>query len=141
MDFNRYFHADKQIFLENVSYEFGKPTMGKFKMNCKDTIVARLMEPVGAKFTFNRAITFDPEGPFYLSVSFSVLMRFREEYKDEIDWKTLDLAGEFRAHGGALVHNLSSRASLLIAEITSASGQAPIITLPGSPKHPTTANE
>ncbi len=134
MDLNRYFHPEHQIFLENVNYEVGKPTGGKMKMSCKDTIVARVMEPLGVKFTFNRAITFEPEGPFYLSVSFSVIMRWREDVKDEIDWRRADLANEFRASGGMLLNNLASRAALLIAEITSASGQTPIITLPGSPR-------
>lgn len=141
MDFNRYFHPEQQIFLENINYEHGKPARGKMKMNCKDTIVARLTEPMGAKFTFNRAISFEPDGPFYLSVSFSVIMRFREETHGELDWKTVDLAGEFREHGGITLHNLASRASLLIAEITSASGQTPIITLPASPKRSTPQSE
>lgn len=134
MDLNRYFHPEHQIFLENVNYEVGNPTSGKMKMNCKDTIVARVIDPVGVKFTFNRAITFEPQGPFYLSVSFSVIMRWREEVKDEVDWRHTDLANEFRSSGGVVLHNLASRAALLIAEITSSSGQSPIITLPGSPR-------
>ena len=70
LDFSRYFLPNAQIFLENINYELLKPTNGRVKMNCKDTIIARVMEPVGIKVTFNRALTFEPEGLFYLSVSF-----------------------------------------------------------------------
>lgn len=136
LDFSRYFLPNAQIFLENINYELLKPTNGRVKMNCKDTIIARVMEPVGIKVTFNRALTFEPEGLFYLSVSFSSILAFRRDTKDEIDWKSIDLAGEFRENGGIWLHNLSSRAALLIAEITSASGQTPIITMSGTAKKP-----
>lgn len=136
LDFSRYFLPNAQIFLENINYELLKPTNGRVKMNCKDTIIARVMEPVGIKVTFNRALTFEPEGLFYLSVSFSSILQFRRDTKDEIDWKSIDLAGEFRENGGIWLHNLSSRAALLIAEITSASGQTPIITMLGTAKKP-----
>lgn len=134
IDFSRYFLPGAQTFLENISYEIQNPSSGKVKMNCKDTIVARVIDPVGIKITFNRALSFNPEGLFYLSVSFSTILRFRSDTKDEIDWKSIDLAGEFRRSGGVWLHNLSSRAALLIAQITSSSGQAPIITVPETAK-------
>lgn len=136
IDFSRYFLPGAQTFLENVNYELQKPAVGRVKMNCKDTIVARVIDPVGIKVTFNRAIFFEPEGIFYLSVSFSSILRFRRDTKDEIDWKSVDLAGEFRKNGGSRLHSLSSRAALLIAEITSASGQTPIITASDTNKSP-----
>lgn len=128
IDFTRYFMPDHQIFLEYINYETVSASAGAHKMNCKDTIVARLSEPVGIKITFNRALSFEPEGIFYLSVTFSCFLRFRAETRDEIDWRSVDIADEFRAGGGAILHMLTSRASLLIAEITSASGQPPVIT-------------
>ena len=134
LDFSRYFLPGAQIFLENINYELQKPAGGRVKMNCKDTIIARVMDPVGIKVTFNRVLSFEPEGLFYLSVSFSSILQFRQDIKDEIDWKSIDLAGEFRENGGLWLHNLSSRAAPLIAEITSASGQTPIITMSGSVK-------
>lgn len=132
IDFSRYFLPEHQVFLEYVNYETSKPTPGAHKMNCKDTIVARLSDRVGVKITFNRAISFEPEGVFDLSVTFSCFLRFRPETVDEIDWHATDIAGEFRTGGGAVLHMLISRASLLIAEITSSSGQPPIITSAGT---------
>lgn len=128
IDFARYFLPEHQVFLEYVNFEVAATAPGTRKMNCKDTIVARLSDPVGIKVTFNRALSFEPEGIFDLSVTFSCFLRFRPETKDEIDWRSIDIAGEFRTGGGAILHALASRASLLIAEITSASGQPPVIT-------------
>ena len=101
---------------------------GDVRLNCKDTIVAQLAENVGIKVTFNRTLSFEPDGMFFLSVTFGVMMRFSPVYMSEIEWKSVDLAGEFKAHCPALLANLMSRTSLLVAEITSASGQMPIVT-------------
>lgn len=128
IDFKRYFQPEHQVFLEYVNFETAAPTPGAHKMNCKDTIVARITEPVGVKVTFNRVLSFEPEGIFYLSVTFSCFLRFRPDTKDEIDWRTIDIAKEFREGGGMILHTLTSRAALLIAEITSSAGQPPVIT-------------
>ncbi len=140
LDFTRYFQPGHQVFLEYVNFETTQSKPGARRMNCKDTIVARLSDPVGIKVTFNRALSFDPEGIFYLSVTFSCFLRFRQETKDEIDWHTLDIAGELRKGGGPVLIELASRASLLIAEITSASGQPPVITA-ASTKRPSGKEE
>ena len=133
IDFSRYFLHEHQIFLDNVSYEVIKLEKVKadVKLNCKDTIVAQLIEKVGVKVTFNRTVSFDPEGMFFLSVTFGVMMRFNPVYYDEIMWKNIDIAGEFKRGCPQLMTNLMSRTSLLISEITSASGQSPIVT-PGA---------
>ena len=132
LDFSRYFLPGHQAFLEYANFETVSPTPGAHKMACKDTIVARLSEPAGVKFTFNRSVSFEPEGLFCLSVTFSCFLRFREETRGELDWHTIDIAGEFRSGGGVILHELSSRASLLISEITSAAGQMPLITSAGT---------
>ncbi|MCD7775884.1 MAG: hypothetical protein LUH54_00705, partial [Firmicutes bacterium] len=93
IDFSHYFMPGERIFLENVNYELTKPQSGRLKMQCKDTIVARLLGDKGLKITFNRALSFEPDGPFYLSVSFSAIVNFRPETKDEIDWHGIDIAG------------------------------------------------
>ncbi len=138
IDFTRYFMPEQQVFLEYVNFETTAPTPGPKRMNCKDTIVARLTEPVGIKITFNRALSFEPEGNFYLSVTFSCFLRFRPDRHDEVDWRAVDIAGEFREGGGPILHMLAARASLLISEITSSSGQPPIVTSVYTKKGPDT---
>lgn len=136
LDFGRYFLHEHQIFLDNVNYEMIKleKAASDVKLGCKDTIVAQLIDRVGIKVTFNRTLSFDPEGMFFLSVTFGVMMRFNPVYYSEIDWKSVDIAGEFKENCKGLLTNLMSRTSLLIAEITSASGQSPIVT-PGGIVH------
>lgn len=132
-NFERYFLHEKKILLENISYETikieGRPT--EMKLGCKDTIVAQLMNE-GVKINFNRAMNFTPEGVFSLSVTYGMMLIFDPSTKDEINWKGLDIAGEFKKSCPHLLSALMSRTSLMIAQITSAGGQNPIIT-PASP--------
>jgi len=127
-DFNRYFLAERRIVLENVNYEVHpvQPN-GQMKLNGKDTIIAQIAGQAGVKVTYNRTLKFEPDGPFTLSVSYAVMLIFNPGTRDELDWKTVDVAAQFRKHCAPICANISSRISLLIAEITSASGQPPMI--------------
>lgn len=129
-DFNRYFLAERRIVLENVSYETNRVNPGsgtQFKLGVKDTIVAQVLGQAGVKITYNRALRFEPEGPFTLSVSFSVLLVFNPGTRGEIDWHTIDVAEEFKKNCPALVQAMASKAALLVAEITNANAGTPII--------------
>ena len=72
LDFNRYFLHEQQIYLDNINYEMQRleKMTKEVKLNCKDTIVAQLMEGKGVKFTFNRTLSFEPEGMFFLCEMF-----------------------------------------------------------------------
>ena len=126
-DFNRYFLADRRIVLDNISYETLRPVAGQLKMNVKDMIVAQVMGQAGVKVTYNRTLTFDPEGLFRLSVTFGVMLVFNPGTRGEIDWRTIDVAAEFKKNCPQLVDVMASKATLLIAEITNSSGGNPII--------------
>ena len=132
-NFERYFLHERKIVLDNISYETikveGKPTA--MSLGCKDTIVAQLMES-GVKINFNRAMNFTPEGIFSLSVTYSMMLFFDPTTKNEVDWKSLDIAGEFKKSCPQLLSAMMSRTSLMIAQITAASGQNPLIT-PAAP--------
>lgn len=132
-NFDRYFLHDRRVFLDNISYETVKPDslQRELKLNCKDTILAQLTNQ-GVKINFNRALNFEPEGIYSLSVTFAVMLIFDPSTKDEVDWKKLDIAGEFKKSCPNLMSVLMSRASLLISQITSAAGQPPLIT-PAAP--------
>ncbi len=123
-DFNRYFLAERRITLENVSYETQRPavTSGQLRLGAKDTIVAQLIGNAGVKATYNRTLSFEPEGPFTVSVSFSVMLVFNPGTRGEIDWKTIDVAEEFKKNCPQLVQTMMTKSALLIAEITNANG-------------------
>ena len=128
-DFNRYFLAERRIVLENISYETQRPAagQGQFKLNVKDTIVAQVIGQAGVKCTYNRTLRFDPEGPFVLSVSFAVMLVFNPGTRGEVDWRTIDVAEEFKKNCPALIQTMTAKISLLVAEITNANGGVPII--------------
>ena len=127
-DFNRYFLAERHVMLENVSYEVQRPQAGQLRLNARDTIVAQLVGNAGVKVTYNRTLSFEPEGPFTLSVSFSVMLVFNPGTRGEIDWKTIDLAEEFKKNCPQLVQAMMTKTTLLVAEITNANG-TPILPL------------
>lgn len=131
-DFNRYFLAERRITLENVSYETQRPavTSGQLRLAAKDTIVAQLLGNAGVKATYNRTLSFEPDGPFTVSVSFSVMLVFNPGTRGEIDWKTIDLAEEFKKNCPQLVQTMMTKSALLIAEITNANG-TPILPMAG----------
>ncbi len=130
-DFNRYFLAERRIVLENISYETGKviPGQNQYKLGVKDTIVAQIIGQAGVKINFNRALRFDPEGPFTLSVTFAVMLVFHPGTRNEIDWRTIDVAEEFKKNCPQLTQTMAAKAALLVAEITNANGGMPIIPL------------
>lgn len=127
-NFNRYFLAERRIMLENISYETNRPSAGagQYKLGVVDTIVAQVIGQAGVKATFNRTLNFEPEGPFRLSVAFSVMLVFNPGTRDEIDWRSVDVAGAFRQNCPALVQTMAAKAALMVAEITAANG-TPII--------------
>ena len=119
--FNRYFLAERRIQLENVSYESQRALSNQLHLNIRDTIVAQLLSG-GVKVTYNRTLAFEPEGPFTLSVSFSVMLVFNPGTRGEVDWKTIDVAEEFKKNCPNLVSAMNAKIGLLIAEITNANG-------------------
>ncbi len=130
LDFGRYFLPDRRVTLENISYETDMPKLEngtQIRLGVSDTVVAQVIIPRGVKVTFNRALRFEPDGPFTLSVSFAVMLVFNPATAGEVDWKTVDVATEFKRGCPMLMHNMASRAALLVAQITSAAGGVPII--------------
>ena len=128
-NFNRYFLAERRFILENISFETQRPSQGsgKYQLGVKDTIVAQLVGQTGFKVTYNRALRFDPEGPFTLSVSYGVMLVFNPGTRDEVDWRTIDVATEFKKNCPQLCHAMSAKAALLVAEITNEATGSPVI--------------
>ena len=140
-NFASYFLPERRIFLENISYESlgsNAPKEKGKRLDCKDSVVAQLKYPFGIKVVFNRRLAFQPEEIFELSVSFSAELKFDPEKRDLVDWKSVNIAQEFRIGFPTLFASLNARCTLLIAEITSAAGASPVIPLPVKNKMPQT---
>lgn len=129
-NFNEYFMRERKVFLENISYETVKAEQGSGprRLGCKDTVIAQLIDPKGVKIIFNRRLSFEPEAIFTLSVSFGVFLRFDPTRLGEVNWQEVNIVKEFTASNPAVMGEFNSRVALLVAQITSASGNAPLIT-------------
>lgn len=123
-----YFEDGQEYYLEKIVYDrIETPSIsGEYMLNCVENISA-VVEGSAVRLTVQRTLSFDPQGIFGLTVSFGAILRFNESKKNEIDWKNINLAEEFKVNGDFATTNLISRISLLIATITSSFGQQPLI--------------
>ena len=104
----------------------------QMRLRCSDTIVS-CREGDGCRITLNRRVSFEPEHLFYLSVSVGTRFRFDMRYYEEVDWSREDVAGAFRESNSPALTDMMARCSLLIAQITSATGHTPFVT-PATPE-------
>lgn len=127
-----YFEETQEFYLDKVIYKRieSENTMQSYRVNCTDKIEAILQEQQ-VKIIVERTLALEPREMFDLSVSYGAVLRFKQDKKDEYDWKNINLAEEFQQNGEFVLANLMSRMSLLIAEITASFGQAPIVLPPG----------
>ena len=109
-----------------------RKTAGAPPRGCSDTIVS-CREGDGCRITLNRRVSFEPEHLFYLSVSVGTRFRFDMRYYEEVDWSREDVAGAFRESNSPALTDMMARCSLLIAQITSATGHTPFVT-PATPE-------
>lgn len=131
----QYFKKEQQFYLESVKYErLEKSTQigeeKSFRLNCLDDLHVNV-DDKNIKLVVTRRLQFDPEGIFFLEVSFGAVLSFIPEKKHEVQWDEMDLEEEFRQQGAFVLGNLMNRISLLIGQLTSSFGQPPIITPPG----------
>ncbi len=126
-----YFDVEQEFYLDKISYKrIGNDgQFGEYFLNCIDNIEAKVNNGT-VEVTVERVFEFEPKELFELSVEFGAVLKFNEERKGEYDWESMDLAKEFRENGQFVLGNLMNRISLLMAEITSSSGQVPIILPP-----------
>lgn len=128
-DFKKYFDGKYGFLLKEVSYV---PKEAKEKMSNVKTVVSDKLktEVIGDELNieFCRNISFEPGVMYNLDVKFEIVVRFKEEYKEEAldyDWES-----EFSKEDNPYLVNIICRASKLIADITSACGGRPLITPP-----------
>ena len=131
----QYFKSDYQFYLNRIKYDRieSEHKDGEVSLNCTDNISVTVNGDVGISLSVTRKMHFEPSVLFELEVSFGVDLLFVKEKQEEINWNEIDLANEFKQNGEFVLQNIMSRMSLLIAQITSSSGQTPLITPPGIP--------
>lgn len=131
IDFDRYFLKDCQIFLSHVDYDFlSPPVQSENKLLIKDSVNSYDLDDDKVKIEIARSLDFGTGKLFSLTVVFGVMLTKNPFSKNEINWSTINVADEFKHSKIPLLGNITSRISLLIAEITSSYGQVPIVTPP-----------
>ena len=125
----KYFKPEYRISLASATYnrvDADLPEDTEYKLSRTETIEANYNEDI-VKVSLSTSLEFEPADIFELTVVFEALLKLEEDKKDEIDWKNVNLAEEFKRNGQFIMNNLASRRALLIAQITSSWGQAPIM--------------
>jgi hypothetical protein len=128
-----YFLPEYQFFLQNIDYEKKENIQRDMKgitLSFTDNLSASIDD---ANNTVNvlvtRSVSFNPDVMFHVSVTYGAILKFSDK-KDEIKWDDVDLSNELLNNGQFFTRNLMARITLLIGEITSASGQTPLFMPP-----------
>ena len=126
-----YFESEQRYYLDSISYNRidKEEQVQNYSLNCVDNIEVSVNEAT-VKLTVKRSLKFEPEELFDLSVSYGAILKLKKDKIDEYNWSKINLAAEVQENGQFVLGNLMSRISLLIAEITSAYGQTPIVLAP-----------
>lgn len=136
INFDNYLDSNYKFFLEEIQYNKLKPadSSTSLQFTCQDNIAADVADEGKLKVSFSRKLSFKPAGIYELTVIFGAIATINERGLKELDWKRINVADEIRNGNSTLLNNLVCRSSLQIAQITSSSGQAPVITPPGVAK-------
>ena len=128
-----YFCKEQKVYLENIKYsrlDTLSETTDELLLNCSDVISATMCGTDRVQVSVTRKLQFEPNNMFEMEVCFSAILILDRSKADEIEWEKVNLAEEFRKNGNFVLGNLMSRVTLLIAQITSSCGQAPLVLPP-----------
>lgn len=132
LDFDKYFSSNQEICLKNIDYKLIDDICESetVTLACVDELVLEATTEERVSFELTRHLKFEPNSLYSLSITYGFSLLFNQEFKKEIDWSNVDMTRELIDSKGLCLGNIISRISLLIAQITSTSGQMPIVTPP-----------
>ena len=132
-DFNEYFKKQGSLYLKDINFELitleTSPTKSKVVFKDSVDVVIDGQERL-LKVIFTRYVSYVPKSLYELSVSFGAIYSFKDEIHEieKLDGDIFkDMLTENRNN---LFINIISRSSLLISQISSSHGAAPLITPP-----------
>lgn len=130
IDFNKYFNDEYQFALKKATYTWLEHSNqgAELELNIGDKISASIVNN-NLEVTFEREVYFDPEALYAICISLSFTLTFRDgqltEEAKKINWSEAMVENE-----NPYLGNVISRASYLIATLTSSYGQQPLVTPP-----------
>nr|DAO82619.1 MAG TPA: hypothetical protein [Caudoviricetes sp.] len=123
-----YLKDEYQFALYNVHYDLVKPEGGtELELNISDDLSSDIVDGT-LHIIVTRTVSFIPAALYTVSVKYTLSIPFKEDVDPSA--LTIDWSKEFTEHENAYLSNIMSRASHIIAAITSSGGQPPIITPP-----------
>ena len=123
-----YLKDEYQFALYNVHYDLVKPEGGtELELNISDDLSSDIVDGT-LHIIVTRTVSFIPAALYTVSVKYTLSIPFKEDVDPSA--LTIDWSKEVTEHENAYLRNIMSRASHIIAAITSSGGQPPIITPP-----------
>lgn len=130
LDFKKFFNNEYEFTLKKAMYDWIEVDHSTNDLRIKvddhikwDIIGDRL------EVTFSRDVGFIPKSLYTIGVVFCFGLTFRDDTV-AVEAKEIDWGKEFVEQANPYLENIISRASFLIASITSSYGQKPLITPP-----------
>lgn len=133
MQLSDLFKTEYQFQLKSINYHLIEPVTVQptYRILCNDFVQAISETENSVRFILRREISFEPENLFTVEVSFAATLTYKNDLcEDARNTSLSELEAIFRNSKDSYSSNLASRASLLIAEITSSYGKNPLITPP-----------
>ncbi len=129
LDLNAYFKDEYQFILKEVTYHCveREDDAELPQIQTSDSASAKVVDGQ-LEVEFSREVKFQPASVFDLKVTFGIIMHFQDEVDPsavEVDWCEALTANE-----NPYFSNIISRASNIIAFLTSSYGLQPLITPP-----------
>lgn len=125
-----YFNPSYRFFLQNVQYERIEAEKEKATMQLNDQLEIQDLED-HAILRYTRKAFFEPQQLFNIIITFAAELEYSEEYRIKtVENRSQEALEVIKELGEQITSNLSSRASMVLAQLTSSSGQMPVITPP-----------
>ena len=100
-----------------------------FTIHCSDSLETNLnQDEITLIVRFTRKVYLEPKALFELSISLDAFIKINPDLKEKIN--DIDFRKELLNNDETIIIAMASKSSLLISQITSATGQSPIITPP-----------
>ena len=130
MAFKEYLNNKVEIGLYNISYQYHTGEYEEIKVNYLDKINPIVDSESTFMIIASWDITFEPENPFDLSVSYFIRFSLKDEFMGKINLEDFKINELIKENPEEFIEDEMDRVSLLVAQITSSFANSPLITIP-----------
>lgn len=129
IEFNKYFNDEYQFTLKEVIYSRveEEAATGRLDITIKDDLSSTI-DGNRLEVEFCRSVFFTPEALYRTSVKLGCTLTFRNNIKENV--ADINWSEELIKSDNPYLPNIVSRASYIIATLTSSYGQQPLVTPP-----------